>query len=77
MKTLIIYELVPEETKFFVVKGDRAELDGLFVNSIGAEKFSKSLREEVATADWGAPLKTPLLVAEHGITRIVHCGFIL
>lgn len=75
MKTLIIYELIPEETKFFVVEGDRSDLDGCIVNSTADKKFSDKIRDEVSSALWGEELKTPLMISEPH--RVVHCGFML
>ena len=77
MKTLIVYELVPEETKFFIVEGDRSDLNGCFVNSKRAEEFSPAIREEVGRGDqWGAAVETPI-TSSGEIQRIVHCGFFL
>jgi hypothetical protein len=81
IKTLIVYELVPEDTKFFLVDGDRSDLDGCFVNSIDWDtNLPEKIGEEVGDGDkWGEPLKTPLSLTfkEGEKLRVVHCGFLL
>lgn len=82
MKTLIVYELVPEDTKFFIVDGDRSDLNGCFVNTTeGERKFSQEILDEVSSASgWGEALKPPLEFFPKGIPDglvVVHCGFIL
>lgn len=81
MKTLIIYELVPEDTKFFIVDGDRSDLNGCFVNTVeSSRKFSQEIQDEVSAASWGEAIKPPLTFQPKGIPDgliIVHCGFIL
>lgn len=79
MKTLIVYELVPEETKFFIVDGDRSELNGCFVNTEDEEKFSAAIRREVGDISqnehW-AEVKAPVSLSG-GDFVVVHCGFVL
>ncbi len=73
MKTLIVYEMVPEETKFFVVEGDKRYLDGKFVNS--TDELSEEVLNELSEPKWGDELNTPL--ALEGIGFVVHCGVFL
>lgn len=76
MKTLIIYEMVPEETKLFLVDGDRSDLDGHFVNSTGPD-IPEAIEAELVSADtWGKELKTPLTMDVVGLV-VVRCGFFL
>lgn len=82
MQTLIVYELVPESTKFFLVDGDRSDLNGCFVNTVETSRnFSQEIQDEVSAAStWGEGLKTPLKITQlagEGELIIVHCGFIL
>lgn len=76
---MIVYELVPEDTKFFLVPGDRSDLNGCFVGAIMAETFTQEIQDEVGSADtWGPELKTPLELGDFGeVYRVVHCGFML
>jgi hypothetical protein len=77
MKTLIVYELVPEKT-FFLVDGDRSELHGCFINTESAEKFSEAIREEVSDAKWIPEVQLPFdTSALQETLKVVHCGFIL
>lgn len=79
MKTLIVYETIPDgETKFFLVDGDRFELDGCFINTVGVEKkYTAKILAEVSTAEvWGVPLKTPFMMTGTQPVRVVNCGFI-
>lgn len=76
MQTLIVYEIVPEETKFFLVPGDRSELHGCFCNTVGVEKkFSKKIVAEVSEPAWGEELKLPFRLDAD--TKVVNCGFVL
>lgn len=80
MKTLIVYELVPEATKFFLTEGYRSELHGCFINSQGPEQkgFSAEIRKEVGDGSdnehW-TEVKMPFICSEEIV--VVHCGFIL
>jgi hypothetical protein len=75
MKTLIVYELVPEQTKFFLVDEDASRLNGCFENTVGCEKkFSKAVRDEVSLGAWGNEVQLPLTLTD---TIVVHCGFML
>lgn len=79
MKTLIVYSLIPEETKFFLVEGDRRDLNGLFVNS--TDDIPEELEEEIAQGNrWGGELLIPAaldLQIDGPQLLIVHCGFVL
>lgn len=79
MKTLIVYSLIPEETKFFLVDGDRRELNGLFINS--TEDIPEHLEDELSSGtEWGTELETPLVldvVDDDCGFVIVNCGFVL
>lgn len=80
-KTFIIYELVPEETKFFVADGHRSELDGCFINTKSQEEFSLKVREEVSAGSenehW-IPVTLPFVMDGTAASFVaVHCGFML
>lgn len=75
MKTIIVYEMVPEKTQFFMVDGDRSELNGCFINTKDGERFSEAVQAEVSEAKWGKELLPPFELS--GPAKIVHCGFFL
>ena len=80
MKTLIVYELVPEETKFFVVDGDRSDLNGHFVNTVNWEStIPPDLHDQLSEPEqhFGAPVKMPLTWPWKDGLVVVHCGFLL
>ncbi len=78
MKTLIVYEIVPEQTKFFLVDGDRSDLNNCFVNTVETGRaFSQEIQDEVGAANtWGEALRPPLKLNEP-VLRVVSCGIII
>lgn len=81
MKTLIVYEEVPESVKFFLADGDRSALNECFVNSTDSKKFAPEVRQEVgdgARNEHWTEVKLPLRfdLQEQEII-VVHCGFFL
>lgn len=74
MKTLVIYELVPEETKFYILDGDRSDLNGHFIN--GADVPSE-LAEELSNAWEGREVQAPVVLDPKETWTVVICGFIL
>lgn len=76
MKTLIIYEEVPDRTRLFLVDGDRRDLNGHFVNSTA--NIPENIHNELCDPErfFGKEVKPP--VAYSGdMLYIVHCGFLL
>lgn len=81
MKTLIVYENVPEgPTLFFFTDGDRQELNGCFVNTVKSAEFDPKIREEVGNGveneHWSL-VKAPLVLpVQNQQITVVNCGFV-
>lgn len=84
MKALVVYEMVPDETRVYSLEVDENDLDtlkachGAYINLDGWEEFEEQLMwldrvlpdAELLTLDQGQPLD----IAGHDI--LVHTGFI-
>ena len=80
MKTLIVYELVPSETQFYLTDGDRTELNDCFVNATDEKRFDTKVRQEVSLGkdnEHWAPVSPPFTFSGGKGLRVVHCGFLL
>lgn len=57
MKTLIVYELIPESTQIYLVDGDKRNLHNKFINYTEEDEMTDAEVEELTNQnDWGEPI---------------------
>jgi hypothetical protein len=76
MKTLVIFELVPEETKLYLFEGDRRELNGHFINGEPVPQAIEAELGKIGEGEYKAnEVQAPIKLDSE--TFVVVCGFYL
>ncbi len=84
MKVLVVYEMVPEETKFYIVEADAVDLEwmkathGYFVNQADIPPaIAKALDKMSAFLETVESLSAELPITLNGVDLLIHTGFLL
>ena len=74
MKSLVIYEMVPEETRLYLLDGDYSRFSGHFVNT--TNEIPEDIAEQLSNGfDEKFRVESPVKLDSE--TIVVLCGFIL
>lgn len=79
MKSLITYQLIPDDCKFYLVDGDFSRLNGCIINLESESNYSEADRDLVSDPSqvFGKELTLPFVLPEGEKIILVTCGFML
>lgn len=77
MKTLFLYEEIPDNSFFFELEGDYRHLNGIYINQSTNTRAVDELNEIVYDHDSGELLVEKLHAPTKDWTHFIRCGFIL
>lgn len=82
MKTVFIYELIPEELKFFVVDGNYSELNNVYINEVRQDEVKTQILHDLIYDDEGNVLVEysndfPIDIVKNEDCIVIRCGFYL
>lgn len=81
-KTLVLFQLIPEDYFFFIAKGDLSKYQGVFINQYTDLKTEEALQtklNDIVYDDAGAVKveSFKILTKEHQWDIMISCGFFL
>tara|TARA_R110000851_G_scaffold310444_1_gene470266 strand:- start:194 stop:433 length:240 start_codon:yes stop_codon:yes gene_type:complete len=73
-KTAVIFEFVPENTKFYVVDGDFSHLNGVMVNVDDYSELTEECAEFIPTGQKELTIQDIKQAVLDG-AELIHCGY--
>ena len=82
MKTILIFEEIPEKVSFIVLDGDYSRFEGVYVNGTDTPELNSELLSIIFNIDTGEPNvkmldKFPTDIVKTTYCIVIRCGFLL